>query len=65
MINTVATITLLCVLGLAALLPMIVFLDPRAPYRWAQGLAVVAVVLICIALAGVVVLVIDDIGWAS
>lgn len=62
MIAIVGTVTLLGIILLAVLIPAIVLLDRRAAYRTANALAVSAVGAVCVVLAGIVVLVISDLG---
>lgn len=60
MIELTGSVVLIAVVSLAVLIPAIVFLDRRAAYRTAQVLAVAAVTLICVLLAGIIVLVMAD-----
>lgn len=62
MIDFVGTVTLLGLVILGVLIPAIVLLDRRATYRTANALAISAVVAVCVVLAGIVVLVVSDLG---
>lgn len=62
MIAAIGGTVLFAVIILAGLIPTIVFLDRNAAYRTARALAVAAVVLVCVVLAGAVVLVVADSG---
>lgn len=60
MIAVVGMLTLLAFATLAVSIPIIVFLDRNASYALANVLAVNAVVMCCIVLAGCTVLVMAD-----